>query len=370
MNVSEINQRYDLRGLVESHTTLRKHGAALAGPCPFCAQGKDRFVLVNKKDGWRWYLRPGENKNPCTHAGVDGKYHTPIDYVILKFNLEFKQAALKMAAEMGGNLEALPRLPRLARVATPAPRPVIELPTPEFRKKLWELTHRANHTLLETAQGEPARLYLAGRGLKPDTWAGALLGYEKSPLTYHRPAIVIPYFDELRTWDNSKKAMTMTRTITGVKFRFFDDLAKRDKGKRYGAPKFSEDETNKFYLYGLFGLCQNADTLSLVEGDLNRNSIWQLKPQRTHVLSLGTETITEAQKEILKVIAPKYDRLIIWNDNPDRARAIQEVTARPDAVILESQIKDGVKLDANELLQRGELARYLAAFGLVFERPR
>ena len=348
MNATEINQRYNLRGLVESHTTLRKHGAALAGPCPICSQGKDRFVLLNKKDGWRWYLRQ------CAHAGADGKYHGPIDYVMLKFNLEFKQAASKMAAEMGGNLEALPRLARPAA----APRPVIELPSDEFRQKLWALTHRANHTLLETAQGEPARVYLASRGLAPVTLARALLGYEKSPVTYGRPAIVIPYFDEDRK----------TYTITGVKFRFFDDLAKRDKCKRYGAPKFSENETSKFYLYGMFGLCQNADSLLLVEGDLNRNSIWQLSPRGTHVLSLGSENIGEAQKEILKIITPKYPRLIIWSDNPDRAKAIQEITARPDAITLESSIQNGVKLDANELLQRGELASHLAPFGLIFDR--
>lgn len=333
MNATEINQTYDLLALAEGHTTLKKRGASYAGPFPFCG-GTDRFVLLQKPDGWRWF---------CRHCG-GGKYHTPIDYVMHLENCDFKTAL----RALGGKLQ----ITSPARTAPPAPRPLIELNSEAWRREAWEFVNRASIRLFDDPEGQPSRDYLTRRGLRPNIIGRALLGFD---IVYGRPAIVIPYFDE----DGTRY------TITGVKLRFIDQRAK-DKKQRYSAPKFSTGESSKFYLYGMFGLCRQANRLVLVEGELNRNSIKQIDPEKTHVLSLGSETIDGIQKEILKVLAPKYEHVLIWMDNPDRALEVQTLMTRPDATLLRTVEKDGVKLDANELLQRGLLAEILTPYDLKF----
>lgn len=67
----EVNQTFDLLGLVEQEVRLRKAGNWYIGPCPFCG-GQDRFNLKKGEKGWVWY---------CRRCG-DGKYHTVIDYAL------------------------------------------------------------------------------------------------------------------------------------------------------------------------------------------------------------------------------------------------------------------------------------------------
>lgn len=313
MNAQEINQTFDLLALAQGDTTLKKAGAFYIGACPFCG-GRDRFNLTQKSNGWRWY---------CRHCANDG-YKTPIDYVMRRDALDFKQAL----ESMGGKSPA------------PAPRPHMESPMPEapaitlpdstWQAQRWHEVTQAGDAL---EVNKHARAYLQARALDPSIWHLYNLGFA---LIYKRPAIVIPWWDA----DN---------TITAIKYRFIDDLAK-DKAHRYTMAKGS-----KQILFGLH-IAGGCEILLLVEGEVNAMSITQATECQIDTLSFGSETATHA--DILRAVANDYQRVIVWADDPNHANDIRLSLARPAEAICSPEI-DGVKYDANTLLQGGYLPQFL-----------
>lgn len=316
MNAKDTNQTFDLLSLAQGDTDLKHTGRYYIGACPFCG-GTDRFNLKQTPDGWRWLCRN------CTEA----RYKTPIDYVMRRDDLDFKQAL----ESMGG--KSAPPAPR-PRAEHPAPVPIaIVLPDATWQAEHWHEIEQASAALLTN---KAARAYLEKRAIDRPMWDVYHLGFT---VVFNRPAITIPWFDE-------------QDTITAIKYRFIDDLAK-DKSRRYMMAKGS-----KQILFGLHTAGSNKNLL-LVEGEFNAISITKAAMNYQlpiDALSFGSETATHA--DILKIVADDYQHVMVWADDPKHANDLRLSLARPAEAICSPEI-DGQKYDANTLLQYGYLPAFL-----------
>lgn len=326
-NATEINQSFNLLSLVERDTTLRKAGGCWhAGPCPFCG-GTDRFTLKQTQNGWRWF---------CRHCG-EGKYHTPIDYVMRREGLPFLEAV----RVMGGDVQPMHRKHQEESNSIP----LVELPGSDWQMATWARVERACRCLASEPDGEAARAYLQSRGITLGTSCAYLLGaaVARDPkLWIYRPAVVIPWFD--------------AENITALNFRFVDS---HPEGLRYKT-------LGKRLLYGLNNLAMGS-TLVLVEGEFNAMSIFQaaasLGGMGLDVLSCGSESIGANGTRIIQAAASRYEKVVTWFDDAQKAAAVSAGMAKP-CKVLTSPVVDGVKYDANEMLKRGVLADFLRALEL------
>lgn len=321
MDAQTINKNYDLLSLVEKDTKLKRLGNWYIGPCPFCG-GKDRFNLRYLSDGWRWF---------CRHCG-DEKYHGTIDYIMRRDGDDFKHAVEKL----GGDAQEL----RPREQVAPAQPPPLTLPAIAWQSERWHEVQDAFETLLNSPQGRLGRDYLTSRYLDRATWEVNLLGFAN---VFKRPAIVIPWWD-VGTFD----------TITAIKYRFIDDVSKHD-GIRFMMAKDS-----KQIIFGLHAAAGH-ETLIFVEGEFNAMSITRTSDYYglgIDALSFGSET--GSRENVLNRIAHDYKRVVVWADDAKKTKAITSSLTQ-SADMLCSPVIDGVKFDANALLQKSLLADFLRA---------
>lgn len=334
MNAAQINQTFDLVGYVSQIVPLKQSQSYLIGPCPMCG-GRDRFNLKQTATGAIWV---------CRHCSKD-KYRSALDFLMEFLRVDFKEA-LKQA---GGDLERPAR-----QAATPPSQPKNNRPSDEWQRDAWQHVGAASDALLgiapdaadpltsavvlaghaQAAISREAREYLTARGISRASWASFQLGYT---IAYKRPAISIPYFDG--------------NTITAVKYRFIDTIARQDKGRR-----FSMLQGSKPFLFGLSHVIPSAKGLLVVEGELNAVSIIQQMPRGLATVSMGSETNTPA---LLKKLADRYERVFIWMDDRERAQEMQRRMGR-DATLIESPIHRGQKYDANLMLQANVLPGFIS----------
>jgi hypothetical protein len=328
MNAQDINQTFDLPGLVLQQVPLKKAGSYYIGPCPMCG-GRDRFVLKSTPNGWRWF---------CRQCG-DGKYHTPIDFVMKYDSLTFREAL----SRMGGISNMF-----ISHPLNQPEKPLIELPSQDWKDQAKLAVFDDTTRLFTSQDAQPTRDYLRRRGLELiPTCSYWSLGYESvydSQTKRRRPAISIPYLDG-------------ALDLTAIKYRFTDKLAE-DKRYRYTMRKGS-----KPLLFGLYDFCGPGawhENLLLVEGEINVLSIWQVRPKGFLTLSLGSDTITDQQREVLRVLLPPFKRVVFWFDNPDKAIGLANELC-PIALPIRSPELNGKKYDANAILQLqpGELKAFL-----------
>ncbi len=315
MNATEINQTFDLVGYVtrQLQGKLIQKKNYYVGPCPMCG-GSDRFTIKRAEiDLWI-----------CRQCG-DGKYHSPIDFIMRYHNEDFKQAL----ARVGGEFQD----PIVRRVIPPVPVQVA--PDQEWQSQALKEIDVASDWLIEGPAGEPGRRYMTERGISRGSIHRWLLGFG---IVSNRPAIFIPYLD-------------VGDMITAVKYRFIDQRAKDNKASRFMMKTGSLP-----YLFGLQHIQESDQTLLFVEGEFNAISVAQCVPRGVAVVSAGSESNGNAN--ILHALAARFDRLVIWMDNPIRAMAMRDRMAR-DAQLLRSPVKDGRKWDANEMLKAGVLAKFL-----------
>lgn len=222
MNATELNQTVDLSALVG--TKLRRAGKFLIGPCPFCG-GRDRFNIKFTNTGQRWF---------CRHCG-EGKYHTPIDFIMRRDNVDFKTAVERL----GGDLVQVKPVQII-----PDPTPP---PDPNWQDQAEQIIKvcRANLTL--SSVGEKAFHWLIARGITEtviDMWE---LGYstgQKIAGIWVERGIVIPCMD----------CDTIVRYI---KIR-----------RPAGEPKYRKLKGSSSGLFGLHNvLC--AHTVILTEGEFD-----------------------------------------------------------------------------------------------------
>lgn len=320
MQPDNINHSFDLPTLAAKDTHLTRSGRGYVGPCPFCG-GRDRFLLKPTPAGWRWF---------CRKCG-QGKYHTSIDYLMTRDTLDFKTALERL----GGQISA-------SGATQTAPPNHPALPDAAWQRAAWQELDEASDRLLDEPDGQPARDYLNRRGLAKGVCLAHNLGaapvYDPR-LKTSRLAICLPWWDA----DGGQQ------TLTAVKYRFVaDDPA----GLRYVARPSSV-----FVLFGLAYALQSDQTLLLVEGEINALSIWQCQPPGLSVVSTGSEG--GGRPEILRGLAARYRRVLVWLDEPARARALAAATGCPAPRLLQSPQIEGLKWDANRMLQAGELDGFL-----------
>lgn len=324
MNAHDIKKQLDLIALAEqAGAHFRKAGKGFSSTCPIHhGDNPTAFHVYIGDDGFQHFRC--FTRSECNRNGSD-----VIAFMMTLNNWDFKQAL----EQMGGKAYA------------PAPRPAQPIPTPPaivlpgatWQVQRWQEITQATLSLEYDQPAQIARDYLHTRSLEYATWLVYQFGFG---LVYNRPAIVIPW------WDSAK-------TITAVKYRFIDDLAKRDPGRRFGMA-----EGSKPILFGLH-LAGGQDTLLLCEGEFNAASITQVASDTIpglDALSFGSQSGGRA--DILRHVANDYQRVIVWADEPEKANEIRLSLARPAEALCSPQI-DGTKYDANALLKNGYLADFL-----------
>jgi hypothetical protein len=319
IDTDRIRQDVDLIELAGQVTTLKRWTAKeMAGPCPKCG-GDDRLHV--QRDFW--FCRgcyPPENKLP----------HDAIAWVEWLHGVDFLEAIRLLDANA---------LPEPVAKAIPATK----THTRGWTDATWQAAarHEARTaaTELDSANGEAARAYLAGRAILPDTWRawGLGCGAPWNPrIGEEKPAIILPWRDG--------------DSIRALNYRFFG--ADIDKPAR-----FSQKKDGERTLFGL-DLLRGGDSLLLIEGELNAISAWQASREiGLDVVSFGPEDNASSAPVI--ELALRYKRVWVWLDKPDKVSAAMDVI--PGAKGLKSVELDGVQLDANALLQRGALGEYLIA---------
>jgi len=320
MNAKEVNATFDLVAYVSGIVSLHKSGVYWIGACPMCG-GRDRFQIKRTGMGDIWTCRK------CAPE----KYRSAIDFLMAYHKEDFKQALQRA----GGHVQ--PRRALGNGKPVQAPAPVQVMPDQIWQGNAWKQIDDASSRII-SREGEQAWGYLAARGIHKGSIFTNLLGFATIG---KRPAIVIPWLD-------------VGDVVTAIKYRFIDELARTDKSKR-----FSMMAGSMPYLFGLQHILESDTTLLFVEGELNQVSVLQTLPRGVSVISAGSEGNGNAA--LLKALARHYQKIVIWTDDPAKARTIRERMNRPEARLLESPVIDGVKFDANQMLQDGLLMEFISA---------
>jgi hypothetical protein len=207
----------------------------------------------------------------------------------------------------------------------------------------WAAKHlaAAQDRLMYLPIAQPARDYLAGRGLTPATWQAMGMGFDSAvaiPGTQGKtkaPAIAIPWYSE-----GSK--------LVAIRYRFLTE----QNGRKLTAMQGSTFVGNLFGAHLMYP--SKLATLVICEGELNAASIAQVAGHtRCDVVSVGSEggTIPDQMLERMTY----YGAVIAWLDKPEHARRI--AGKLPGA--LARQSLDGK--DANDRLREGTLGGMMAA---------
>ena len=187
------------------------------------------------------------------------------------------------------------------------------------------------HKNLFEPQGQAVRNYLNSRGLTEVSWIQWSLGagYAFNPLIGHKvEALVIPHFDG--NW-----------RINAIKYRFLTG------NLRYLMRKGSKPT--------LYGLWQSVQPILIVcEGELNAISISQVLGDKATVISPGSESGGKSAL-IALLKSSEFTKRVVWLDKPDLARQYAPFAD----IVLSSPVIDGVKMDANRLLQENLLQPFL-----------
>jgi len=179
--------------------------------------------------------------------------------------------------------------------------------------------------------------YLQGRAIQAEIVASFNIGFDLwrfDPISKEkRPAIVIP-------WQDARNV------VCAVKFRFCDELSKREKGRR-----FTQMSGSCQVLFGLH-LCTGGGptkTLVAVEGELNAMSIWQVTSKdRFDVISVGPENNPTALQGLDSLIRDhRYRRVLLWFDTAERACDAGDMLALHKPRLMRSPFQ----LDANDILR-------------------
>jgi len=148
--VEQVAQAADIVAIIGEHVRLKKTGSVYRGPCPF-HQGTNNNFSVVPKGGYT-----------CFVCGEKGSVFT---FVQKRLGLSFVEA-VKYVGERSG-------------VEVPEVQRKHEGPDP--REPLWELNATVaqwfSGMLSENAAGEPARAYLASRGVSGRTATRFEMGY-------------------------------------------------------------------------------------------------------------------------------------------------------------------------------------------------
>ncbi len=334
-------KRIDLVALIGQGIELNKISRGeYEGPCPRCA-GTDRLHV--KPTGFF-----------CRQCHPD--WGDAIEYLQWLKGVDFTEAV----RQLNGHIETPATKIKPVTKVTVQPSQA-----PDWSAKVEPMVKAAQDHIEDGAD------YLQGRGLALITAFAFGLGYRhdaplpgtwdakrKRNITEPQPAIVMP-------WYRGGK-------VVAVRYRFLKMHEYQDADGKARKVKQSSVYDSDFagVLYGghmlpafctmpvdTSGKCaEQLRTLVLCEGEMNAMSVWQVAHGwKWDTLSLGSET--QKLTPAALAFAERYGRVIIWMDKGNLAK--QLMSQIPGSFAVNSPLVDDKALDANDLLQAGQLAEFL-----------
>lgn len=295
----------------------------------YTTEEHDSLILYPKTNSFTWYSHAGKNgKN------LGGGVHK---WWMHQNGCSFAAAHEALAAKIGAIPTATPKPAATVRHRQP------KLNTDNYREEAVKAMRQ-----LETPEGNDVLMYLDRRGIDYVTVRQWGLGAYQ--------------------W-RGQWAVSMPHSRDGqvtLKLRLINPTNPGNKCRWRG---------NAVSLFGehmLPGIAQDKRILFAVEGELNAVSIWAAvsryvagkgdKAASYHlpidVLSFGNKTVPSHLQQRLIKLATLYRRVFVWADESEDTQAI--IKAIPHAIGIKSAYQSDVKMDANELLQRGQLAGFIA----------
>ncbi len=337
--VVDTAKRTDVLDLAQRYTVLHRESShEYSGPCPKCHDGDDRFHCTAE---W-WFCRV------CHPERGDA-----IEMMRWLTGAGFKEAV--------GMLTGVP-MPTTA-IARTQPGQVVKQTSarqtpPATQARLFaqwqedaEIEVANASVRLLADMGEPGRVYLESRGLRPEAWATFRLGYSPDvPLpgtkgSYRQPAITMP-------WTTSGRVVAIRyRFITKHTYADADGRERKDV-KQTAKPKAYDEQVmfagRLFGGIGVLGVAERKRDLFICEGELNAISIWQVAHDAAcDVLSLGSES--QSITDVMLAHITKFRHVIVWMDNSNKLALLR------DRIPGATGIASPSSMDANDCLQRGTL---------------
>jgi hypothetical protein len=294
-----VAQRYGLEPVSEGRAAYRCQ-------CPVCRADNMTFVPGKIGNGWRFYSNCGCYAQDGYNSGTGE-------------NLDF------WLRELGAVGQAQPDH---TQVATPEPT---ELDSVKLRR-----IHEYTKSRLA---GSPAQQYALSRGLTVETQTAWRFGYGYFTVDGVKyDSITIPWHDQ-------------DRHLVGLSHRLINPPDKRHRAPWQGGMAGHVSGL----LCGWHTHKPDSNVLIIIEGILNAPSAFQVC-QSANVLTPGTDK-TDPSAWPLDAIR-KHDHVIVWADKEAFADKWAAVVGGNVSVIC-SPVRNGIKLDANEMLQRGILGNFL-----------
>lgn len=151
--VEEIKQRLDIVEVISAYVPLRKSGRNYKGLCPFHQEKTPSFVVFPETGTWHCF-------------GACGTGGDLFSFIMKRENADFREALEILAQKAGVSLRS-PEQSQSQRE--------------QYLDRLREINQAAalyfHNLLLHAREAQPAREYLAGRGLDDATIAAFQLGY-------------------------------------------------------------------------------------------------------------------------------------------------------------------------------------------------
>jgi DNA primase len=150
--IDEVKQRTDIVEVVSQYVSLTKSGRNFRGLCPFHSEKHPSFFVYPEQGSWHCF-------GACSTGG------DVFSFIMKKENIDFGEALCQLAERAGVSLPT--------RLEPGAKR--------EEKERLYQINEAAaqyfHDLLLNSKAGEPARNYVARRGLSPDTVVRFKLGF-------------------------------------------------------------------------------------------------------------------------------------------------------------------------------------------------
>lgn len=221
--------------------------------------------------------------------------------------------------------------------------------SPQWRNHAKGLVEVAHKRLIDSSDAVSGRDYLSKRGLHSSTWNAFKLGFVPTasrPGTGGKqkaPAISIPW--------------VVGGQVVAIRYRFLETHTYIDEdgvertAKQTALP--GSDFSGK--LFGGHALThgfESKKTIVLCEGEINCMSIWQ-ESQSTFLETLSFGSENTVITPVIKQKIMQYAHHLTWLDRRELVQA--RMIFLPGAYGIQSP--DG--MDANDLLQRGQLSAFL-----------
>lgn len=260
----------DLVALIEkdSGQKLKKEAKCHVGLCPFCNQGRDRFVVWPHK----WWCRR------CDKGG------DAINYLMYRHGVTFQEACKELGVTLPGSRPSSRTIaPTLKRQEQPTDNIKIspERESPAFADPAWTegamMFAKECQTRLLTSAPEAVR-YLVNRGLTMDTIEDAMIGYNHKDRTvkwgetnvFAPEGLVFPWEDR------------------------FDGLRRINFRPNNGPHKYRLAEGSAQALYMGDRVRLNARVI-MVEGEIDALTIWQAYRRSSWICPVATGSVTHGR---------------------------------------------------------------------------